>query len=123
MVNGKIKTVHASKMKRESKVQYEVFREIDYGEDPVIQLEEDIEEEVNQLARLVEQNNRDQERLEANEDIEYDENHQILHSFEDLEQDWDDSYDPDHSGPDIVKSMAERGQELLFGGQKRNTAP
>ena len=119
MVNGKFKTVHASKMKRESKVLYEEFREVDYGEEQIIQGEDDLQEELTQLARLVERNNREQERLEANEDIEYDENHQVLHSFEDLAQDWDDEQDPGNTGPNITRSMAEVGQELLFGGITR----
>ena len=83
MVNGKTKTVHASKMKRESKVCYERFREIDYGPDPVIQLENDLDEEIDEITKLINYNNSEQDRLEANDDIEYDENHQTLHSFED----------------------------------------
>ena len=115
MVNGKVKTVHASKMKRESKLQYEIFREIDYGEDKVIQQEDDLNEEATQLMKLVEAQNRAQERLEENEDIEYDEDHQILHSFNDLDQGWDNEGDPNDDGTDIAMSMAERGHTLLFG--------
>ena len=81
LVNGKVKTVHASKMKRKAKHQYEIFREIDHGDDEIIQQEDDLEEEINQLARLVEENNRAQERLEENDDLENDEGHQVLHSF------------------------------------------
>ena len=114
-MNGKVKTVHASKMKRESKLQYEIFREIDYGEEDIIQQEDDLEEEICQLERLVEANNRAQQRLEDNEEIEYDEGHQILHSFNDLGQGWDNEGDPEDDGSDIAKSMAERGHSLLFG--------
>ena len=115
MVNGKLKTVHASKMKKESKVLYESFREIDYGEDNIVQVEDDFNEEINELTRMVEHNNKEQERLEAGGDIEYDEDHQVLHSFEDLAQDWDDEYDPER-GTDIVQSLATTGHRLLFGG-------
>ena len=115
MVNGKLKTVHASKMKKESKVLYESFREIDYGEDNIVQVEDDFNEEINELTRMVEHNNKEQERLEAGGDIEYDEDHQVLHSFEDLAQDWEDEYDPER-GTDIVQSLATTGHRLLFGG-------
>jgi len=115
IVNGKLKTVHASKMKRESKVHYEMFREIDYGEDLIEQNEADLNEEVTELQRLVEHNNKEQQRLEEGEDIEFDDGHQIMHDFSDLAQDWDDEYDPGHQGPDIIRSMRENGQELLFG--------
>ena len=36
LVNGKIKTVHASKMKRESKLQYEILREMTMRENEII---------------------------------------------------------------------------------------
>ena len=102
-------------MNRESKLQYEIVREIDFGEDEVIQQEDDLNEEATQLMKLVEAQERDQKRLEENGDIEYDEDHQILHSFNDLDQGWDNEGDPNDDGTDIAMSMAERGHTLLFG--------
>ena len=116
MVNGKSKTVHASKMKRESKNLFEIFREIDYGEEEIIQQEEDLEEELTELAKLIKENNLAQERLEETDQLEDDEGYQALQSFEDLRQGWDNEYDPDDDREEIIRSMAERGQELLFGG-------
>jgi hypothetical protein len=106
-------------MKKESKVQYEQFREIDYGKEVIVQNVDDLQEEVEEVSRLMEYNNKEQERLEAGGDIEYDEEHQVLHSFDDLEQDWDNEYDQEEGRQEMIMSMAERGQELLFGGHRK----